>query len=146
MQTAVTPTRRRAGNGEGTNPKTYGWNAEPVWDMGQDVDGDWYLNYVDNCPTVADSDVDADTVIHYQRDTDGDGVGDVCDAAPTIPGDGEGYPAPGMFDDYDNLCSDPWTVGAPEGSGDPQRQCLKDDAGRPPGMIPTTTTCPTIST
>jgi hypothetical protein len=116
-------------NGEGTNPKFGGWNAQLPWDTGQDVDGDGYLNYVDNCPTVADRDLDGDTVIDYQRDSDGDGVGDVCDPAPTIPGNGEGYasPPPGMFADYDDLCNDPWTVGQPEGTSDSGRQCLKQD-------------------
>jgi hypothetical protein len=116
-------------NGEGTNPKVFLWNAKPPWDPGQDVDGDGYLNYVDSCPAVADRDLDGDNVIDYQRDSDGDGVGDVCDAAPTIPGDGNGYtdPSPGMFVDYDDLCSDPWAVGASEGSGDSGRQCLKED-------------------
>jgi hypothetical protein len=114
---------------EGSNPVDGGWNAEPPWDAGQDVDGDGYLNYVDSCPTVADRDLDGDNVIDYQRDSDGDGVGDVCDAAPTVPGDGNGYPepSPGMFVDYDDLCNDPWTVGAPEDSGDSGRQCLKQD-------------------
>jgi hypothetical protein len=120
-------------NGEGTNPKVGGWNAKPVWDQGQDVDGDGYLNYVDNCPTVADRDLNSDGIIDYQRDSDGEGVGDVCDPAPTIPGDGKGYLDPflGMFSDYDDLCNDPWTVGAAEGIGEPRaypgRYCLKAD-------------------
>jgi hypothetical protein len=120
-------------NGEGTNPGPGGWNAKPPWDEGQDVDGDGYLNYVDNCPTVPDRDLDGNHVIDYQRDSDGDGVGDACDPAPTIPGNGKGYadPSPGMFVDYDDLCNDPWTVGAPEGTGEPRgypgRYCLKAD-------------------
>jgi hypothetical protein len=32
-----------------------------------------------------------------------------------------------MFVDYDDLCNDPWTVPASEGSGDSGRQCLKAD-------------------
>jgi hypothetical protein len=116
-------------NGEGTNPKVGSWNSKPPWDSGQDVDGDGYLNYVDNCPTVPDRDLNGDTVIDYQKDTDGDGVGDVCDPVPTIPGDVRGYlnPAPGMFVDYDDICRDPWTIGQPETSGDGDRQCLKQD-------------------
>ena len=84
------------------------------------MDGDGILNSVDNCPTVKNPD---------QKDTDGDSVGDVCDPAPTIPGDGKGYanPAPGMFFHYVDICRDPWTVGQPETSGDPGRQCLKQD-------------------
>ena len=56
-------------------------------------------------------------------------VGDACDPAPTIPGDGHGYasPAPGMYVHYVDMCRDPWTVGQPETSGDPGRQCLKQD-------------------
>jgi len=117
----------------GSNPVVGGWNARWPWDAGQDVDGDGYLNYVDNCPTVADGDLDGDTVSDHQRDSDGDGVGDVCDPEPTIPGNGEGYPDPfpGVFADYDDLCNDPWTVGASEGTGEPrhypERYCLKAD-------------------
>jgi hypothetical protein len=107
-------------NGEGTNPKDGGWNAKWPWDAGQDRDGDGYLNYVDNCPTVPNPD---------QWDGDGDGVGDLCDPAPTIPGDGKGYanPTPGTYVDYDDLCNDPWTVGTSEGTGDLGRYCLKTD-------------------
>jgi hypothetical protein len=98
------------GEGIGGNPKVGLWNAKPPWDTGQDVDGDGYLNYVDNCPTHPNPD---------QQDTDGDGVGDACDPAPTIPGNGEGYgPLPGMFVDHDYLCNDPWTVGVHEPSDD----------------------------
>lgn len=117
-------------NGEGINPKDGGWNAAPPWDTGQDVDDDGYMNYVDNCPTVADADLDEDGAIDYQRDSDGDGVGDVCDPAPQVPGDGRGYPdpSPGTFVDYDDMCRDPWSVGASEGTGDEGRVCLKRDA------------------
>jgi hypothetical protein len=117
----------------GSNPVIGGWNARWPWDAGQDVDGDGYLNYVDNCPTAPDRDLDGDTIIDYQWDSDGDGVGDVCDPAPTIPGNGKGYPdpSPGVFADYDDLCNDPWTVGASEGTGEPrgypERYCLKAD-------------------
>ena len=113
-------------SGQHNNPKGGSWKSKPPWDANQDVDGDGYLNYVDNCPTVPDRDLNGDTVIDYQKDRDGDGVGDVCDPAPTIPGDGRGYsnPAPGIFVDYDDICRDPWTVGQSEtGSG----QCLKQD-------------------
>jgi len=139
-----------AGNGEGTNPSFGGWNAKPLWDSGQDVDGDTYLNYVDNCPMVADRDLDSDTIIDYQRDSDGDGVGDVCEidlAAPLgltanaerIPGDGHGYPgrqvgdmrqiaSPGMFVDRDNLCSDPFSTGTTEPLADGGRWCAGFDS------------------
>ena len=48
-----------------------------------DLDGDGILNDVDNCPNKANAD---------QKDTDGDGTGDVCDDSV---GDG-------VFDDADN--------------------------------------------
>jgi len=111
-------------NGEGYNPISGLPNASLPWDTGQDIDGDGYLNYVDNCPSAFNPD---------QQDTDGDGVGDACDLAPTIPGNGEGYagPPPGMFVDYDDLCNDPWTVNARERIGEPrfypERYCLKAD-------------------
>jgi hypothetical protein len=117
------------GNGEDYNPESGGWNAKPLWDAGQDIDGDTYLNYADNCPAARDRDLDGDHVVDYQRDSDGDGVGDLCDPAPTIPGDGKGYadPSPGTFSDYDELCNDPWTVNAPELPDDTGRYCLKGD-------------------
>ena len=114
-------------NGEGTNPKDdQTWSSKPPWDSGQDVDADGYVNYADDCPTTPDRDLNGDGRIDYQKDTDGDTVGDVCDHAPTIPGDGKGYPnpGPGMFVDYDDICWDPWTVGLPETGGG---QCLKQD-------------------
>ncbi|MGB6896755.1 MAG: thrombospondin type 3 repeat-containing protein, partial [Dehalococcoidia bacterium] len=102
------------------------WNTTPPWDPGQDADGDGYINYGDNCPTVADRDLDGDTVIDYQRDTDGDGVGDVCDPAPYIAGDGTGYPgSPGAYLDHDNHCVDQFSVG--DGKPEP-----RGEAGAPP--------------
>jgi hypothetical protein len=52
-------------------------------EAGGDFDGDGVLNENDNCP----GDVNPD-----QSDTDGDGIGDVCDATPTGEdgGDGDG--------------------------------------------------------
>ncbi len=109
-------------NGQNNTPASGSWKSKPPWDDNQDVDHDGILNSVDNCPTAWNPD---------QKDTDGDSVGDACDPAPTIPGDGHGYasPAPGMFVRYVDICRDPWTVGQPElsGSGDPGRQCLKQD-------------------
>ena len=40
-----------------------------------DEDGDGWMNYGDNCPLVANPD---------QLDTDGDGIGDLCDPHPTV--------------------------------------------------------------
>jgi len=39
-----------------------------------DFDGDGVPDFIDNCPTTANT---------YQEDADGDGVGDVCDNCPT---------------------------------------------------------------
>jgi len=107
-----------AGNLQDVAPA--GWNAFPPWDTGQDVDGDTYLNYVDNCPTLADP---------HLEDTDGDGVGDLCDPAPAMAGDGTGYasPAPGMYLDHDNHCLDQFSIGHPEPPAEP--------GAPPPGAI-----------
>jgi len=135
-----------AGNGEGNNPLPGGPNIAPPWDTGQDVDGDGYLNETDNCPIVADRDLNGDTVVEYQQDTDADGVGDICEIdlassqgwpanAYLIPGNGLGYPGspavgdqytakgPGNFIDRDNICSDPFTVGTAETAFDAGRWC-----------------------
>jgi hypothetical protein len=145
-----------AGNGEGTNPLPGGPNTAPPWDSGQDVDVDGYLNSADNCPIIADRDLNGDTVIDYQLDSDGDGIGDVCEIdlaasqgwpanAYLIPGDGRGYPgrtvgdmhqvaSPGIFVDRDNVCSDPFTAGTAEPTLDAGRWCAGfDPVGRPYG-------------
>jgi hypothetical protein len=105
------------------------------WECDQDVDGDTFLNSVDNCPTVPDADVDnADrdgnplTGIDWQLDSDADGVGDVCDPAPRIKGDGSGYAIdahphgfpgePGGYGDHDRICNDQFTVPGTEGTDD----------------------------
>jgi len=105
------------------------------WECDQDVDGDTFLNTVDNCPTVPDADVDnADkddnplTGIDWQLDSDADGVGDVCDPAPRIKGDGSGYAIdahphgfpgePGGYSDHDRICNDEFTVPGTEGTSD----------------------------
>ncbi len=109
-------------------------NADDVrWDCDQDVDGDTTLNTVDNCPTTPDADVDSDTVIDWQLDTDADTVGDVCDPAPKIRGDGSGYyvdahphdllggdpvGGAGYFHDHDARCEDSFAVPGIEPDGD----------------------------
>ena len=49
-----------------------------------DDDGDARVSTVDNCPDVANSN---------QTDSDGDGVGDICDICTDLDGDGFGLPA-----------------------------------------------------
>jgi hypothetical protein len=107
-------------SGQHNTPASGSWKSRPQWDANQDLDGDGILNSVDNCPNKYNP---------YQEDTDGDTVGDACDPAPTIPGDGHGYasPAPGMYVHYVDMCRDPWTVGQFETSGDAGRKCLKQD-------------------
>ena len=60
-----------------------GINLTVVLNNSNDKDGDGILNDVDNCPDKANAD---------QKDTDGDGIGDVCDDS-----DGDG-----IYDDVDN--------------------------------------------
>jgi len=81
-------------------------HAGPIGGTG-DQDGDLVLDYMDNCPVVANADqADFDTDLigdvcdncvsvpnRDQADGDLDGIGDVCDACPTDPlndGDGDG--------------------------------------------------------
>jgi hypothetical protein len=48
-----------------------------------DTDGDGFPDVADSCPTVPNPD---------QRDSDGDGVGDACEAGPPPDADGDGVP------------------------------------------------------
>ncbi len=111
------------------------------WDCDQDVDGDTYLNTVDNCPTAPDVDVlneDLDgnpaTGVDWQLDSDGDTVGDICDPEPDIPGDGNGYfidahphgldtggdppGGAGFYHDHDFRCTDGFAIPGVEVEGD----------------------------
>jgi len=107
-----------------------GWNTAPPWDSGQDVDGDTQVNFADNCPNVANYTGDPAPGM----DTDNDNVGDACDPAPFIPGDGSGYaaPAPGTYLDHDNRCIDQFSIGAPEPRGEdgavPGKYCYVNEA------------------
>jgi hypothetical protein len=75
-----------------TNPVTY------FHGKGPDLDGDGLSNSVDNCPEVYNpADLKLDRENPIQIDTDGDGLGDVCDLDDD---------ADGAADDADNC---PWT-------------------------------------
>ena len=72
-----------------------------------DLDGDGILNDADNCPNKANAD---------QKDTDGDGVGDVCDDS-----DGDG-----IFDDTDN-CVNTANADQKDTDGDGKGDVCDDD-------------------
>ena len=122
----------------------------PPFSKFQDRDCDGYLNYVDNCPLVSNGlTTDADV----QLDTDIDGLGDSCDPAPTIPGDGQGYKTPlpklppNGYVDNSNVCNNRWYVGqaVPRGeAGDPfMKYCLAPEATNPAtGPAPYTVASP----
>jgi len=90
-------------------------NYSPPWLPCQDVDGDTFLNSSDNCPNVANG-----SPPNVQLDSDGDGVGDACEAllptadAEFIVGDGTGY----SLLDKDNICVDEFTI--PSVGGEPK--------------------------
>jgi len=84
----------------GTNPGPFTSNPA-TFSSGQDQDLDGFLNRSDNCPLVANG---AGSAGGPQADGDNDGIGDLCDPAPTVFGDGTGY-ASGL-NDMDNICND----------------------------------------
>ncbi len=80
-----------------------------------DVDGDLWINNVDNCPTVANG---------SYADADGDTVGDACDALVTIDtitglpsGKGNGFNSSAAIDN-DQVCVDLFDLDASEAFGD----------------------------
>jgi hypothetical protein len=83
-------------NGPASNPGPYYSVCQPPappdhtcapgsWGPGQDVDGDTFINYNDNCPNTPNG-----SGSDIQKDTDEDGVGDACDSDPQVPGRGAG--------------------------------------------------------
>ena len=90
----------------------------------QDADQDGSLNALDNCPLVANTDspltVPANvTPGDNQLDSDGDGIGNACDAEPYIKGDGTGwangmvsFPTTGKYVQFGDYCNDPFTITA----------------------------------
>ncbi len=64
-------TARSGGPNIGTTYPTH-----QTWDPDQDIDGDTFPNWADNCPTVYNL---------SQLDTNGDGIGDACQAKPYAP-------------------------------------------------------------
>ncbi len=88
------------------------WQVQiaPPWSPCQDADQDGIINQEDNCPLAANP---------SQADTDWDNVGDACDPAPNLKGDGGGYVngsvpgkvTSGKYHDHDTLCSVDYQVG-----------------------------------
>jgi hypothetical protein len=95
--------------------------------------GDGRLNRVDNCAALPDIDIDnadgdynATTGVDFQLDTDGDSIGDLCDKAPGIPGDGTSSGLAGSSHDMDSDCNDAFTIGNAEGTGGGTCVAVKD--------------------
>ncbi len=54
--------------------------GQPVCDVLADTDGDYFRDAIDNCPNVFNT---------YQRDANGNGIGDCCDPTPGCGGEGQ---------------------------------------------------------
>jgi len=105
-----------------------GFQTSPPFAACQDSDQDGALNSVDNCPLVANADLNSwlksgATILDNQADNDRDGIGNACDPEPNIPGDGKGYApvnvgglgvppwAAGTYHDYKDVCDQGFAVG-----------------------------------
>jgi hypothetical protein len=114
----------------------------PPFTVDQDLDCDDILNTVDNCPLVQNP---------LQGDSDRDGVGDACDPAPYIVGNGSGYYCNGTVSggslpnvacdastkgvrDADNLCDD--QIALPSTPGEPAGENGSAPGTSPPGTTP----------
>ena len=87
-----------------------------------DTDGDGLADQTDNCPIVANAD---------QRDADGDGAGDLCDATPRGDDpDGDGVP--------------PWTIAAPLRPG-PRPTAARSSSNPPVGNPEPPKPTPTVT-
>ena len=87
------------------NPGQGDWNSNGTGDACEDSDGDLYLDDIDNCPGISNSQADSDR--DDEDRPDGDGVGDECDNCPLISNADQGdWNADGTGDACQNSDND----------------------------------------
>ena len=94
-------------------------NDEPIGAVSTDSDNDGIVNSIDNCPEIAN---------HDQEDSDGDGIGDVCQQKiPCENGMADIYPCNG-YDLMSHMTLSELSVGSP-GAGNINGNAQLDQCG-----------------